>query len=596
MTLQKLCCGLVLGSAVVWSFIATSEAAATLPAPAAETLRVIRSWTPPPEADNFASMRVALRQEPGPPPAPQLAAGDETQAFDVSAHQPVWYEIELAADPALQPLVLELTHPSVRSAELYLLQADGTPQLFQGGRKVPLRLRSSTRFPATFELPAAAQSRTAYLRLESAVPMRGEFLLQPQQQWKNHSLWQFALMSGCFAIAAFGVVYALVRAWRLRSSAYGLYALLGLSTIITSMFISGYGESWLWPQVAPWRSHISPTLACVSAGLALLLAERAFAIEIRAPLFSRLLRWIGLMAPLAGLAGNVLDVALHQRLAHVVMAVAIVMALYSFWFAWRTANNVAVWLLSGFAPVALAAALTTMAVSGLMAFAPWVLMAMPISSAIEVGFNLYGLHLLARRHALVRQSLAEVARITGPAGEPQAAMLQRLAQPVGGAAQAPAAFTLMRLRFEGLAPGAPILRTLDAVRVEQYLQSMMWSAVRPGNRVGRLAFHEIVVRSAHRERHAADSNFLNALFAQALRCERYGLEPRQIGLRIAYGQAGSPGLTISEALDILGSALDDPGRAWRHGLEVDLWPSLAARRDAGEGRARSGLPVVDDGY
>jgi hypothetical protein len=142
-------------------------------------------------------------------------------------------------------------------------------------------------------------------------------------------------------------------------------------------------------------------MACVSAGLALLLAECAFALEVRAPRFALLLRVMGVLCPLAGVLGLAFDLAVHQMLSHGAAAAAIGMSLCSFWFAWRTENRAAVWLLLGFVPVSLGVGVTTLAVAGIIPFTPWVLMAMPLGSALEVPFNLYGLHLLEQRRALV---------------------------------------------------------------------------------------------------------------------------------------------------------------------------------------------------
>jgi hypothetical protein len=65
------------------------------------------------------------------------------------------------------------------------------------------------------------------------------------------------------------------------------------------------------------------------------------------------------------------------------------------------------WL--GFVPVSLGVGVTTLAVAGIIPFEPWVLMAMPLGSVLEVPFNLYGLHRLEQRRALVLQSQAELA-------------------------------------------------------------------------------------------------------------------------------------------------------------------------------------------
>ena len=563
MSLRRSVCGLLLALGLASAGLAQNRDAGT---PPGSQVLGVRAWTPPAGADDLALAQAALQQI-----QLQTPMGAQAQ-FLAPPRQPVWLALDLTVDPAGGPWVLELTHPSLRAADLYLPGKGGQPVVLRGGRDVPMAERRGARFPATFALPPETASGTAYLRLKSTVPTRGLFLLQQRDDWKSQSRWQFWAMSVCFAVVACVVAYAMARAWRLRSRAYGLYALLGLCIGMAGMFISGYGESWIWPALAEWRGPISSGLACMAAGLALLLAECAFALEVRAPRFSRLLRIMGVLCPLAGVLGLAFSLSVYQSLSHVAATVATVLGLGSFWFAWHTENRAAGWLLTGFVPVSLGVSITTLAVAGIIPFAPWVLMAMPLGSMLEAPFNLYGLSLLERRRILVQQSRAELARLSGPAGESRHAMLRRLASSPGGDGAAGQPGVLMLLRFPALAPGSPRLRVLDAVNVEQFLHAMMVAAVRPGNHVGRLAFHEIVLRNPLDTSEAAIRSLVTALFAQALRCERFGIEPRDATVRIAYGWMDDVASSIEVALGRLAAALDDPVREGFRRIDVELGP------------------------
>ncbi len=570
MSLDRLVLGLLFAAGSLFGGGASADVGK---APALSRVVSVRVWTPNSGADDLVSAQASLAQA-----APQMQPGAHPE-FRTSPRQPVWLALDLAVDPNAGPWVLELTHPSIRAADLYLSHADGAPVVVRGGRDTPMAARANTRFPATLALPADMTGGTVYLRLKSTVPMRGQFLLQPRAEWKSQSRGQLAAMTACFSVAVLAVLFAMGRAWRLRSRAYGLYALLGLSIGVTGMFISGYGESWLWPGLADWRGPIASAMACVSAGLALLLAQGAFALEVRAPRFALLLRVTGVLCPLAGVLGLAFDLAVHQILSHGAAAAAIGMSLSSFWFAWRTENRAAVWLLLGFVPVSLGVGVTTLAVAGVIPFTLWVLMAMPLGSALEVPFNLYGLHLLEQRRALVLASRAELDRVSAPAAEPRHAMLRRLSGQSGDQGQATGLGLLMLLRFPALAPGSPRLRILDAVDVEHFLHSMMVSAVRPGNHVGRRSFHEIVLRNPLDVSDAAVRGLLTALFAQALRSDRFGIEPRDAVLRIAYGRLDTALLSIEGALDRLVDALDDAARSGARRIEVDLnAPGVALRQ------------------
>lgn len=522
----------------------------------------VRVWTPAPGADDLAAAQAALHAIP-----PQAPAGAPAE-FRVPPRQAVWMALDLSVDPAGGPWVLELTHPSLRAADLYLPGTEGQPVVLRGGRDVPMAERGGTRFPATFALPRDIPSGTAYIRLKGTVPIRGQFLLQQRDDWQSQSRRQFWAMTACFSVVACAVAYALARAWRLRSRAYGLYALLGLTIGAAGMFISGYGESWIWPAVADWRGPLASGMACLAAGLALMLAECAFALEVRAPRFSRLLRFTGVICPMAGVLGLAFSLSVYQSVSHVAATVATILGLCSFWFAWHTENRAAGWLLTGFVPVSLGVSITTLAVAGVIPFEPWVLMAMPLGSMLEAPFNLYGLNLLERRRALVQQSRAELARVSGPSGESRPAMLRRLGSSDPGTTGT--AGLLMLLRFPALAPGSPRLRVLDSVGVEHFLHAMMVAAVRPGNHVGRRSFHEIVLRNPLDTSDGAIRGLVTALFAQALRCERHGIEPRDAVVRIAYARMDGGALSIEDVLGRLVAALDDPAREGARRIEVDL--------------------------
>jgi hypothetical protein len=555
----------LLATGGLWALVSAAADAPAHPSADPGAVMAVRAWTPPDGRDDLDSARAAL--QPGAQVA--LPQGDRPE-FRAEARQPIWYAVDLGPGPEGLPRVLELTHPSLRAADLYLPGNDGQPVVLRGGRDIPMAQRSGARFPATFALPLETPPGTAYLRLKSTVPTRGLFLMQPRDDWKSQSRWQFWVMTGCFAVVVCAVAYAMTRAWRLRSRAYGLYALLGLCIGMAGMFISGYGESWIWPALADWRGPIASGLACVSAGLALLLAECAFALEVRAPRFSRLLRFMGVLCPLAGVLGLAFSLSVYQSLSHVIATVATVLSLSSFWFAWHTENRAAGWLLAGFVPVSLGVSITTLAVSGIIPFEPWVLMAMPLGSVLEVPFNLYGLHRLEQRRALVLQSQAELQRVRGPAGENLQDMLRRLSGPLKGEKAVAGTGLLMLLRFPALAPGSPRLRMLDSVSVEHFLHAMMVAAVRPGHHVGRRSFHEIVLSNPLQTSDAALRSLLTALFAQALRCELHGLEPRDAALRIAYGRLEGSALSVGVALERLSAALDDPAQAGARRIEVAL--------------------------
>ncbi len=521
----------------------------------------LRSWVPPSaEDDRFdAALAAATQAEPAP---------EGSLEFRLRPNLPTWFAMSIPAAPPgdAVPLVLELTHPSVYAADLYLAMPGSDKPVARSGRRTPAADRLQARFPATLNLPPKANGHTVLVRLVATVPVRGTFALRARDEWAPLSLWQLRLMAACYSLVAVGAVFTLVQAVRLRSTPYALYFLVVMATGLAGMFLTGLGEDTLWSGLAQWRGQISAVLACSASGLVLLLGERAFALDVRSPRFSWVLRIFGLSGTLIGVAGLVLPLPAHQAVSHSAAALSIVLGLACVALAWRTANRPALWLLMGFTPVIIGVTFTTLGVATVLTFAPWMLLAMPLGSVLELPFNLYGLRLLERRRQRVRQSLQALAGEAEISSGSRAAVLARMASPMHRRATA----SLMLLRFEGLAPGSPNLLAVDAVEVERFIHTMMSAAVRPGNQVGRWSFHEIVVRNAHRQADAEIDDLSSALFAQALRCERFGLSPHAVHLRLAYAHIDSQIPPHSSWLTRLSAALDDPAHHRRRKLEWDL--------------------------
>ncbi|RYX92307.1 MAG: membrane protein [Comamonadaceae bacterium] len=524
----------------------------------------VRAWSPPPGQDNLEAARAAFDSGAG----AVAIAGNE---FQVSPNRPAWYAITLGEAASAQPLTLDLTHPSIRSASLHVpAPPGGAPLEVKRGRDAPVQDRANARFPASFELPPAGSAgpRTVYVRVVNAVPARGRFLLQPQVNAEGAAGTTRLLQGGSLVISLLAALFATWRAVRMRSAAWAFFAVMCATAGLARIFIAGFAESWLWPALSPYRGQVATSLASFAVGSTLLLFRSAFMLEVRAPMYSRALLVMGLACPVLGLTALLFKLPVQQALTQVIAAIAIVMGLSSIVLAWRTANRVALWLLGGFGPVAVGATLTTLGTAGALAYEPWMLLVTPLASLIEIPMNVRGLQLLERRRAAVRMHRAKVAQGAGPAGETRPALAARLMQ--AGTATSHAPSTLMLLRFEGLAPGTATLREMDAVNVERYLNSILEFAVHAGNLTGRWSFHELPLLRIHQQSTSGVSGLLTALFAQGLRSDSYEIKARDVSLRIAYGRFDGREMPVAEAMASLCAALDDRAHAGQRRIELDL--------------------------
>lgn len=543
----------------LWLLVVALAAAAAPP----PQIVSVRSWQLPEGSDSFAQAKALLDTA-----APTALRPGEEPEFHLAARRTTWLAIAL---PELsRSWVLEFTHPSLRSAELYLADGAATP-VGRSGRDVPAMERLHQRFPATLALPPAVGTRTVYVRLQSTVAAQGQILLAPQGQWELQSRLTLAGMTLGFAVSALAALYALVLALVHRSGAYAWYALLTLAIIANGLFITGLGEAVLWPLLAAWRTQAVALSACFASSLALLLVERAFALERSTPRFGHLLRLAGLGCLLAGAALLPLALPVEQVVSLAVVGSAVALGLVGMVMAWRTHNRAAGWLLTGFLPVLLGVGTVALAFQGQIRFAEWVLMVLPFAGMLQIPFQLHGLRLLEHRRGEVRRQLRKLDELAAHQEESRDEIGSRLAFPAQDGEEKALRATLLLLRFTGLTPGRTLLKEHDGSTIERYLQSMMAAAARPGGQIGRWSFHELVVRDMLHDSDAEIDGFINALFAEALRSDRFGIPSREPALRIAFVRVTAPQVPVMQLTRKLSRALDDPAQRDVRRIEIDAW-------------------------
>lgn len=539
--------------ALLWSAFAAAAAAPP-------QIVSVKSWQAP-DGASFAQAREVLDALPS---LPASTWGDPE--LRIAAHRVTWLAVAL---PELsRSWALELTHPSLRQAQLHLADGDGTPVGRSGG-DVPALERLHQRFPAALALPPAVGPRTVYLRVQADAPVRAHLVLAPQGQWELQSRLTLAGMTLGFAVSALAALYALVMAVALRSGAYACYALLTLAVIACGLFVTGLGEATLWPVLAGWRAQCAALSACFAAGFALLLVERAFALERSTPRLGTLLRLAGLLCLLAGAALPLLALRPAHAGPLAVVGVAITLGLISMAMAWRTHNRAAGWLVFGFVPLLAGGAIVASAFAGRIAFAEWVLMVLPFAGMLQIPFHLHGIRLLEHRRAEVRLHLRKLGEIAGPQEESRDEIGARLAFPAQQGQEKALRATLVLLRVGGFTPGRTLVREHGSEAVERFMQSMMAAAARPGGQIGRWSFHELVVRDMLHDSDAEIEGLIAALFAAAQRSGRFGIPPRELELRLAFVRVVAPQIPVMQLTRKLSRALDEQRDARR--IEIDAW-------------------------
>ena len=488
--------------------------------------------------------------------------------FDVAANQQAWYALALPQAPSALPRVLELSHPAIESSQFFLQRPGQALQALAPVNSSKLSFWRQARFSATVLLPDLQANDLIVLSLRSSVPLRGEFVVQSLSDWTLACIRAKSLVTLCFGVAVLAAMWMVFRAWQTRSIIHALYGLLTLAIALATVIYLGYDLAEPGLNQAPARVHLSSSLAILASALVLFFAERALALDVQVPLFFKLLRLLGLFLLVATVWGYQQPPALHLWTSNLAVATAVVAGLSSLALTWKSIDRVAIACFAGFMPLIIGVSVVTLAMVGEMAFAPWILLAIPVGCLLEIPFNTWALVLIERRLREVQTSLAQVAQIKARVSASRQAMLADMKQtPI----HALGSFStlLIMLRFEGFTPGSANLRRLDAVAVERYFHAMLAVPLQLPANIGRWSFHEIAMRVELHNAAERDQIF-SVFFAQDLRGETFGIRRTDSQLRIAFGYIRSEEDQLEVALNKLSAALDKNKNAEARRLNVDL--------------------------
>lgn len=189
----------------------------------------------------------------------------------------------------------------------------------------------------------------------------------------HHERTQIEYLALGIALGALALLVAgsLLRAWRLRDTAYAWYAVYALAAMFALAAFTGVAAHLLWGDSGEWVDAAPGCLTLLASSVAVLIVARLSAVLTRIRWLARslhLLGWIGLV--LAGMylllerGTGIVLLGLH------LVAVA-TLCVYSAVVTWRRGDPVGLWMLPGAVPLAIAVAVALARVSGVLQ-ASWI--------------------------------------------------------------------------------------------------------------------------------------------------------------------------------------------------------------------------------
>ena len=278
--------------------------------------------------------------------------------YPISVGQALWIRFTVPPAPDLERWYLEVPYPSINRATL--LTQDSADQWTEqkAGDLVPVASWPVPHRHPLLPLAVSAEVPTQYLlRLENGHSF-GIALRFVSESRLSYSEQRVSLILGIFfGLVGLAVVVSVLSGVSLRDTAYGYYAKAAALMGLTQATATGIAGLHLWPNAPLWNdasSYVLPTLALTAK---LMFASAAVALPERSMPLYRTVQAVCVLGIVA--AAALLWVPMQLRMTVLMSYVFLpqLLAFYILLWAWRRGDRFAPWLMLGFTPVVVTAAL-----------------------------------------------------------------------------------------------------------------------------------------------------------------------------------------------------------------------------------------------
>ena len=282
----------------------------------------------------------------------------EQAIYPLATGQALWIRFTVPPAPDAERWYLEVPYPSINRASLFTLDAAGQWGEQKAGDRVAVAKWPVPHRHPLLPIAVSAEVPTNYLlRLENGHNFGTQFRFVSESHL-NHSEQRVSLILGIFfGLVGLAVIVSVLSSVSLRDPAYGFYALSAALMGLTQASATGIAGLHLWPNGPGWNdvsTYVLPTLA-LSARL--MFVSAAVSLPERSLPLQGVVTGVAVLGLLAALAEVLVPTQLRMQVLMTYIFLPQLLGFYALVWAWRRGDRFAPWLMLGFAPMVVGAAL-----------------------------------------------------------------------------------------------------------------------------------------------------------------------------------------------------------------------------------------------
>lgn len=344
-------------------------------------------------------------------------ATQEQSVYRFETGQAVWLRFTVPPAPDTERWYLEVPYPSINRATLFTLDAaDKWNEQTAGDLVAVAKWPVPHRHPLLpIMLSAEAPSRYL-LRLENGHSF-GTQLRFISDSYLSHSEQRVSLILGIFfGLVGLAAVMSVISGVSLRDSAYGYYALACVLMGLTQASATGIAGLHLWPDWPAWNDVSTSVLPTLSLSAKLMFVSAAVSLSERSVWLQRSAVAVALLGVIAAIAEALVPLQFRMAVLMSYVLLPQILALYVLVWTWRRGDRFAPWLMLGFAPMVIAAALTGARNVGWLPVGFLTVNAAQIAAAIELPIVMVVLMLRSQQHRENKRRILGLDRVDPSTG------------------------------------------------------------------------------------------------------------------------------------------------------------------------------------
>ncbi|MDX2417558.1 MAG: 7TM diverse intracellular signaling domain-containing protein [Xanthomonadales bacterium] len=279
--------------------------------------------------------------------------------------------------------LLEIGYPLLDHISLFIISDNGRITTRESGDTLPFSDRDISYRNVVFKLPPE-ESATIYLRIESQSSMRLPLKIWHSDTFLVHINHEEILLGLYYGLMLAMAIYNLFIFFNIKQRSYLYYVFFVVSFTLLQMSLDGLAYEYLWSDSPGWANQSIPFLIGAGFFWGLLFAQDFIKIRQFTPIMDRLMTGgVGLSALLM-LAAVGLDYAASIKFG-ILMAVSLpILACVAVSLCAMKRSRPAFFVVAAFGLFLIGMIITALVAVGVMPSSPLLVIALPVTSAVQV--------------------------------------------------------------------------------------------------------------------------------------------------------------------------------------------------------------------